>query len=305
MSKAWGLKVKPGNSPVVTIMGPRIFFKEINKPSAEPVSLLKQTLFDLENLKVIPSKKKGQNFLIDGNVVNKFVAISDVRDGDAIVEIGPGLGALSEKILKVGAKLFAIELDRRLFNFLKSKLVNYGNLWLRHGDAVDFPIAGLPQNISNFKIVSNLPYSISSTWIGALLECYHLPQSINLITQTETAQRFFASTRPSEICPTSIFVQSAYDRVHMHRVTAKSFYPKPMVSSVMVSMVKKQSPFLFKPRTKQAIRWIFTKRRKQMGGIGKDGCTELQNWLWECKIATHQRPEEISMQQWQMFDKFF
>ncbi|MDR0741911.1 MAG: 16S rRNA (adenine(1518)-N(6)/adenine(1519)-N(6))-dimethyltransferase RsmA [Puniceicoccales bacterium] len=269
------------------------------------MSLLKQTLLDLENLKIIPSKKLSQNFLIDGNVVDKVMVISDVRDGDAIVEIGSGLGALSEKILDVGAKLFTIELDRRLFNFLKSKFMDYDNLWLMHGDAVDFPIAGLPQNISNFKIVSNLPYSISSTWVSALLECYNLPQSISLITQTETAQRFFASTRPSKICPISIFVQSAYDRVCTHKVAANSFYPEPMVSSVLISMVKKQSPFLFKPRTKQAIRWIFTKRRKQMGGIGKDGCTELQNWLWECKIDTHQRPEEISMQQWQMFDKFF
>ncbi|MDR2432158.1 MAG: 16S rRNA (adenine(1518)-N(6)/adenine(1519)-N(6))-dimethyltransferase RsmA [Puniceicoccales bacterium] len=269
------------------------------------MSLLKQTLLDLKNLKIIPSKKLGQNFLVDGNVVDKVMAISNVRDGDVIVEIGSGLGVLSEKFLKVGVKLFAVELDGRLFNFLKSKFVNYSNLWLMHGDAVDFPIAGLPQNIDSFKVVSNLPYSISSTWISALLERCHLPQSISLITQIETAQRFFASIRPSEICPISIFVQSTYDRVCMHRIAASSFYPEPTVSSVMVSMVKKQTPFLFKPMTKQTIRWVFTKRRKQMGRIGKDGCIELQNWLSECKISTYRRPEEISMQQWQMLDEFF
>ncbi|MDR1233424.1 MAG: 16S rRNA (adenine(1518)-N(6)/adenine(1519)-N(6))-dimethyltransferase RsmA [Puniceicoccales bacterium] len=285
-------------------MVPKIFYKENSKPSAKPTSLLKQTLLDLENLKITPSKRLGQNFLIDGNVVDKFMAISDVRNGDAVVEIGPGLGVLSEKILQVGAKLFAIELDRRFFDFLKSRFANYSNLWLMHGDAVSFPIAGLPQNMGNFKVISNLPYSISSAWISALLEC-HLPQCINLITQTETAERFFASTKPSEICPISIFIQSAYDRVCMHRVAANSFYPEPMVSSVVVSMVKKQNPFLFKTMTKQTIRWIFTKRRKQMGGIGRDGCAELQNWLSECKIATHQRPEEISMEQWKMLDEFF
>jgi 16S rRNA (adenine1518-N6/adenine1519-N6)-dimethyltransferase len=302
MSRAWGLKVNPGNFSTLETMVPKVLN---NKSSTKPMSLLKQTLLDLKNLKIIPSKKLGQNFLVDGNVVDKVVAISDVGDGDVVVEIGPGLGALSEKILKVGAKLFAIELDRRLFNFLKSKFVNYSNLQLMHGNAVDFPMAGLPQNIGTFKVVSNLPYSISSTWISALLECYHLPQSIDLITQAETAQRFFASIRPSEICPISIFIQSAYDRVSMHRVAADSFYPEPMVSSVMVSMVKKQNPFLFKPRTKQTIRWIFTKRRKQMGGIGKDGCVELQSWLSECKIAAHLRPEEISMQGWKALDEFF
>jgi 16S rRNA (adenine1518-N6/adenine1519-N6)-dimethyltransferase len=286
-------------------MASKIFHKATNKSSTKPMSLLKQTLLDLENLKIIPSKKLSQNFLVDGNTVDKVIAISKVRNGDVVVEIGPGLGALSEKFLKVGARLFAVELDGRLFNFLKSKFADYNNLWLMHGDAVDFPIAGLPQNIGNFKVVSNLPYSISSTWINALLDCYHLPQSISLITQTETAQRFFASTRPSEICPISIFIQSAYDRVCVHRMGANSFYPKPMVSSAMISMVKKQTPFFFKPRTKQTIRWVFTKRRKQMGGIGKDGCAELQNWLSKCKIATHQRPEEISIQQWQMLDEFF
>ncbi|MDR2603256.1 MAG: 16S rRNA (adenine(1518)-N(6)/adenine(1519)-N(6))-dimethyltransferase RsmA [Puniceicoccales bacterium] len=305
MSKAWGLKVKPGDSPAMETMNPKIFYKEINKLSTKPMSLLKQTLLDLENLKIVPSKKLGQNFLVDGNVVDKVMAISDVRNGDVIIEIGPGLGALSEKILKIGAKLFAIELDSRLFNFFKSRFVNYNNLWLMHGNAVDFPTAGLPQNMGNFKVVSNLPYSISSTWISALLECCHLPLSISLITQIETAQRFFASVRTSEICPISIFLQSAYDRVCMHRIAASSFYPEPMVSSAMVSMVRKQNPFLFKPKTKQTIRWVFTKRRKQMGGIGKGGCIELQNWLSECKIATRQRPEEISIQQWKVLDEFF
>ncbi|MDR2776690.1 MAG: 16S rRNA (adenine(1518)-N(6)/adenine(1519)-N(6))-dimethyltransferase RsmA [Puniceicoccales bacterium] len=269
------------------------------------MSLLKQTLLDLENLKIIPSKKLGQNFLVDDNIVNKIIATANVRNCDTVIEIGPGLGAISEKILNVGAKLCAIELDRRLFNFLKSKFVDYDNLWLTHGDAVAFPVAGLPQNAIEFKIISNLPYSISSAWMDALLKYPCLPQSISLITQIEMAKRFFASARPSEICPTSIFIQSAYDRVCMHKVSASSFYPKPAVTSVIISMVKKQNVFLFKPWTKQVIRRVFTKRRKQMGRIGRSECVELQNWLSKYKIFPNQRPEEISIQQWQQLDEFF
>ncbi|MDR1891317.1 MAG: 16S rRNA (adenine(1518)-N(6)/adenine(1519)-N(6))-dimethyltransferase RsmA [Puniceicoccales bacterium] len=269
------------------------------------MSLLKQTLFDLENFGIFPAKRLGQNFLIDINIVNKIVALADVKTGDVVVEIGPGLGAVSEKILNIGAKLFAVELDWRLFNFLKSKFASCSNLCLTHADAVDFPVAGLPQNIIEFKVISNLPYSISSTWMDALLEYPNLPQSISLITQAETAQRFFASTRPSEICPISIFIQSAYDKVCMYKVAASSFYPEPTVSSTMVSMVKKQSVFLFKPRTKQIIRRIFTKRRKQMGRICRDECVELQNWLSEYKIFPNQRPEEISIRQWQQLNEFF
>ncbi|MDR2779256.1 MAG: 16S rRNA (adenine(1518)-N(6)/adenine(1519)-N(6))-dimethyltransferase RsmA [Puniceicoccales bacterium] len=269
------------------------------------MSLLKQTLLSLENLEIVPSKKLGQNFLVDDNIVNKIIAIANVRSCDTVIEVGPGLGAISEKILNSGAKLFAVEFDGRLFSFLKSKFVNCNNLCLMKADAVAFPVAGLPQNVIEFKIISNLPYSISSAWMNTLLECPNLPQSISLVTQTEMAKKFFASDRPSEICPISIFIQSAYDKVCMHKVAASSFYPKPAVTSVIISMVKKQNVFLFKPWTKQAIRRVFTKRRKQMGRIGRSECVELQNWSSKYKIFPNQRPEEISIQQWQQLDEFF
>jgi 16S rRNA (adenine1518-N6/adenine1519-N6)-dimethyltransferase len=205
------------------------------------MSLLKQTLFDLENLENFPSKRLGQNFLIDIHIVNKIVALADVKTSDVVIEIGPGLAAILEKFLNIGAKLFAVELDWRLFNFLNPKFASSSNLCLPHADAVDFPVAGLPQNIIEFKIISKLPYSISSTWMDALLEYPNLPQSINLITQAEMAQRFSASTRPSEICPISIFIQSAYDKVCMCKVAASSFHPEPTMSSTIVSIVKKRA----------------------------------------------------------------
>ena len=146
-------------------------------------SLIKDTLYDLQKLGIRPSKSLGQNFLVDENVVRLLIKSANLRKSDLIIEVGPGLGVLTEKILEIGATLFAIELDRNLFKFLKEKFSQYKNFSIVNGDAVKFPIASIPKEVSDYKIVSNLPYAISSAWMYNLLSCNYLPSEIYLIIQ--------------------------------------------------------------------------------------------------------------------------
>ncbi|MDR3143915.1 MAG: 16S rRNA (adenine(1518)-N(6)/adenine(1519)-N(6))-dimethyltransferase RsmA [Puniceicoccales bacterium] len=268
-------------------------------------SLLGRTKAELEKLGIRPSKRLGQNFLVDGNSIGKLLSLADVRAGDTVVEIGAGLGAISEKILEAGASLFAVEIDGRLCDFLLEKFADRENFHLKCADAVHWPVAGLWPEISDFSVVANVPYAISSPWADAMLAGEHLPRTVTLVLQMDVARRFFATHEPSEICPISIFLQSAYDKICMHRIPRTAFYPPPSVASVLLSMAVKPMKFLFKRPTKLAIRKIFTKRRKQMGGIVAGECLAVQKWASENNISSVARPEEISMEQWQLLDKFF
>ncbi|MDR2436065.1 MAG: 16S rRNA (adenine(1518)-N(6)/adenine(1519)-N(6))-dimethyltransferase RsmA [Puniceicoccales bacterium] len=248
-----------------------------------------------------PAKKFGQNFLVDMNVVEKFVRFAGLEEGDNVVEIGPGLATVSREILRYGAKLFAIELDGRLFQFLRDTCGGNKNFNLMRGDAVEFPIAALDETCTNYKIVASLPYAISSPWLESLLECAHLPQSISLIIQLDAANRFLAPHGTKSFGPMSIFLQSAYRKVAAHKISRNSFYPIPGVDSTMIFLAKKEAPFLFSRETKRKIRDIFTNRRKQMGKVSRGHGPSVESWLNGNKIPPSARPEQIPLEAWQDF----
>ncbi|MDR1401865.1 MAG: 16S rRNA (adenine(1518)-N(6)/adenine(1519)-N(6))-dimethyltransferase RsmA [Puniceicoccales bacterium] len=268
-------------------------------------SLFGWTRHNLENLRIHPSRRLGQNFLIDGNIVDKLVAVAGVGQCDNVIEVGAGLGAISDKILRGGANLFATEIDRRLFDFLETRFANCTNFHVRCADAVKFPLAGLPEEVSNCKVVANLPYAISSPWLGAILSCGKLPDSMVLIVQDEVAQRFLGKENSDKICPLAIFLQSAYGGACVHKISSSSFYPKPAVASTIVKLTKNDNPFLFGAEAKRAIGEIFTRRRKQIAWATKGKCAAVRTWVLEHGISTNLRPEEISLAQWQQLNKFF
>ncbi len=263
-----------------------------------------KTLAILKEINHEPAKKLGQNFLIDSNIVRKSLELADVSANDCVVEVGPGLGTLTGALLDSGAKLWAVELDKKLFGYIQN---NYGNnpaLSLINADAIDFPLAALPSEIKNFKIVANLPYAISTPWLDKVLSL-RLPQYMSLMLQKEAAVRFVAKNESSEYSPISIFLNSAYDVKAMHKVSASCFYPRPKVDSLLLALVIKPEPFIFMPETKELIRKIFSRRRKQILSIAKDLENEnLISWIKNSEsFTTESRPETIALKDWQNLDK--
>ena len=119
-----------------------------------------------------PKRFLGQNFLVDGNIVRKSLELADVKPGDAVVEIGPGLGTLTSALLEAGAEVWAVEKDRQLHAHLEETLVRQypSTLHLMEGDAVEHPLAAIdPVRAKSFKVVANLPYAISTPWMDAVL----------------------------------------------------------------------------------------------------------------------------------------
>lgn len=252
-----------------------------------------------------PKRFLGQNFLVDGNIVRKSLELAEVRSSDRVVEIGPGLGTLTSALLETGARVWAVEKDRHLFEHLWETLqpAYPSTLHLLEGDAVETPLAGLAftEATAGFKVVANLPYAISTPWMDAILGGV-LPERMVLMLQQEAAQRYGAQPGTKQFSAISIFLQAAYDLAPGHKVSAACFYPRPDIESYLLHLVRKPQPFVFTPELKTLIRGCFQQRRKQLGALLRDRLSDGgESWLRELGLAGlsgRNRPEEIPVIYW-------
>jgi 16S rRNA (adenine1518-N6/adenine1519-N6)-dimethyltransferase len=253
-------------------------------------------------------KNLGQNFLIDKNIAHKAMHWAEIRRGDKVVEIGPGLGMLTGILLEHGAEVYAVELDKTLYTRLQKEFP-CDSLHLIHGDGVRFPLGGLESlNVDAVKVVSNLPYAISSPWMENLLQCSPLPSRMVLLMQMETAQRFLSSNDPRSRGAIGIRLCSAYGVVSRHRVSPNCFYPIPRVNSMLLCLGRKDVPFLFSAVTYRHMRSLFQWRRKQLCGIirrwpDEEVRQKLLQWFISLGKTTI-RVEDISVTQWQQLQMY-
>ncbi|MBQ2721449.1 MAG: ribosomal RNA small subunit methyltransferase A [Opitutales bacterium] len=265
-----------------------------------------QTTDLLRQLGHSPVKKFGQNFLVDSNIVRKSLELADVSEGDIVVEVGPGLGTLTGALLERGAKVYAVEIDKRLFAFLKKRFEGVENLNLINDDAVEYPLAALPDDVENFKIVANLPYAISTPWLDKVLSG-KLPQKMSLMLQKEAALRFSARNNSGEFSPISVFLSEAYNVLPPHKVSAGCFHPRPAVDSMLLALEKKENAYTFAQRTRDIMRAVFSKRRKQISSIARSAGADaeiLTKWLeLSPDLPPDRRPEAIENRFWVKLDE--
>jgi 16S rRNA (adenine1518-N6/adenine1519-N6)-dimethyltransferase len=264
-----------------------------------------QTLDLLRKLHFHPKKSLGQNFLVDPNIVQKSLVMAELCPRDVVVEIGPGLGALTQELLQKFFQVYAVEYDKHLYAYLWENLgEKYKDCFhLLLGDAVKFPIAGKPA-LEEYKVVANLPYAISTPWMEAILNQETLPSRMVLLLQRETAERFWAKIGTKAMGPMAIFLQSAYDMKEMHPVSRRCFFPEPNIDSILLSLDRKKNPVLFSREEKFNIRHFFTGRRKQMKHLISKHLepTAAHAWLTYLRdggISDKARPEDIPIVMWQ------
>lgn len=262
------------------------------------------TLEALRSLGHLPKKALGQNFLIDSNIVEKAIDLAGIAAEDTVVEIGPGLGTLSKGLLQRGVALYAVEKDPKLYTYLKGELVpKYPRLCLMQGDAMDHPVAGLPVGVEDFKIVANLPYAISTPWLERILRG-RLPRWMVLMLQKETAERFMAQPGTKAYSPMSILLEGAYTQEASHAVPRQCFHPVPKVDSMLLSLKRKENPFIFSEKAYRLLRTFFTQRRKQIQNLcrqQKDMYPGLSLWLEQLEAWGYTplaRPEALPFEVW-------
>ncbi len=270
-----------------------------------PLSL-SETRELLGRLAHMPRKWLGQNFLVDGNIVRKSLELGEVRSGDVVVEVGPGLGTLTRTLLGAGTSLYAVEADRTMVYHLETTLKpRYPSTFhLLEGDAVDFPRAALPAPTDgSFKVIANLPYAISTPWMDAICAGAH-PSLMVLMLQREAADRLTAELGTGHWSAVTAQVQLAFERVKMHPVPAQSFNPPPKVDSCLLVLRRRADARRFSPRAREVARMLFTQRRKQVGSAAKKLFPEqadVTRWLENLPafgVTSLARPETIPAEAW-------
>lgn len=252
----------------------------------------------------VPKRFLGQNFLTDGNIVRKSLELAQIAPGDAVAEVGPGLGTLTGALLEAGAEVWAVEMDRTLHAHLEGGLaLRFPKTFhLAEADAVEMPLAGVPATrIADSKVVANLPYAISTPWMDAVLSGA-LPSRMVLMLQREAAERYSAAPGTKSFGAISIFLQAAYDIAPGHRVSAGCFHPRPEVDSALLNLVRKTHPYVFSADNKALVRRCFQQRRKQIGAVIRE-LLPVQESKWRELLGsegllTSVRAEAIPVTTW-------
>ena len=206
---------------------------------------------------VVPKKSKGQNFLIDDRVADRIVGYADITDTDRLLEVGPGFGILTDRLVNMGSELTCIELDVKLAEHIRS---TYGSrLSLIEGDAVKVPFP-------DFDVfVSNLPYSVSTPIIFKLLEQRF--RTAVVMVQKEFADRMVADVGSPEYSRLTVNLFYRADCEIMEPVPASRFDPRPKVDSAVVKITPRPAPFkvLDEPTFFKVTEACFNHRRKKIG----------------------------------------
>ena len=253
----------------------------------------------LREIRVAPVKTLGQNFLHDQNLARWIVQEADLSRADFVVEIGPGLGAITEPALATGARVLAIEKDGRLVNFLRQKFAGKP-LEMIHGDALDFEVKQLfPRG--PVKLLGNLPYYVATE---ILLRFLQPPNPISLallMLQKEVALRLSAPPRSKDYGILGLVVQSQYRVEFLRTIGATVFLPQPEVDSALVRLTPHAAgelPAYDRDLFLTLIRRAFSQRRKQLGKLIKDLVEDWPEAAQEIGVSLQARAEELSLEQW-------
>lgn len=227
----------------------------------------------LESRGLSPRYAFGQNFLIDHNLIRKLVDASGVGPGEAVLEIGPGTGTLTEELLGRGGRVVAAEIDRGMVALLRERLGTNPNFTLVEGDclATKHDLApGLLEALGPgpFRLVANLPYAAGTPVMMALLADVPRCGSLFVTIQLEVAQRLLAKPSSKDFGPLAVLAQSVGEVTMIAKLPPECFWPRPDVTSAMVGIVRRPVPLTADARALvDFAQELFGKRRKQLGAI--------------------------------------
>lgn len=188
------------------------------------------------------SKSLGQNFLIDDSVLTDIVDGASVDDKDFIIEIGPGVGTLTAKLLMKAKKVTSIELDNDLIPILQEELGEHENFDLIHNDALKVDFNSLIGDESSVKLVANLPYYVTTPIIVKLLKDGYNFKSLTIMIQKEVAERINAEPNCKEYGALSVLVQYYCNTSIVRRVAPSCFIPRPKVESIVIRLDRLEAP---------------------------------------------------------------
>lgn len=246
----------------------------------EKLSNPQRTIEVIKKYEFCFQKKFGQNFLIDGHVLDKIIAGAGVTKDDMVLEIGPGIGTMTQYLAEAAGKVVAVEIDRNLLPILQETLADYDNVKVIHADVLSLDLEKLVQEENGgrpIKVVANLPYYITTPIIMALFE-QHVPMAnVTVMVQKEVAARMKSGPGSKDYGALSLAVQYYAEPYIVANVPCNCFMPRPNVDSAVIRLTRYEEPpvqvkdekMLFK-----IIRASFNQRRKTLQN-GLNNSSEL------------------------------
>ena len=241
----------------------------------------------------------GQNFLIDQNVIKKLLTASNIQPEDTVLEIGPGIGTLTQELAKHAKNVIAIEKDPKMVKILEKTLAEFKNVKIIQGDVLKLDYQLTPKK---YKLVANLPYYITAPVLRKFLElCEAKPSTMTVIVQKEVAQRICAKPPKMSILAVAIQVYASPKIVSSIKKT--SFWPQPKVDSAILHIIPFLRPYpLNFPRFFTVVKAGFKQPRKQIvNNLSRELHLlrkQAEQWLQKNKIQPTQRAETLTIQDW-------
>jgi len=254
---------------------------------------------------LIPRKKWGQHFLTDKNILKKVIKTAEIGKEDIVLEVGPGLGEMTQALAQEAKKVIAVEIDARLVEVLRNKLADTPNVEILQGDILKFDVRKhLGSEKRPVKVVANLPYQISTPLLFHFIGSRDLFSALILMLQREVAERMVAPPGKKAYGPLSVLVQSVADISICFIVKPSAFFPPPEVESAVIRLSWKERPMIA-PEQEEGFRAVVKGclgyRRKTLANALKHSDLllpeDLEKRLEEIGIDPRRRPETLSVQE--------
>jgi len=258
----------------------------------------------LKKYQLRPLKHFGQNFLIDQGALRKIIAAADLKAQDIVLEIGPGIGTLTQELAERAKKVMAVEKDWRLIDILKETLKGFQNIEIIQGNILKVKLPTL----KNYKVVGNLPFYLTAPVIRQFLESNEAkPRSMVLVVQKEVGQRICA--KPPHMNLLAVSVQFYAEPKIIYYISKKSFWPQPEVDAAIIKITPYQNMVGEKELFFKIAKAGFSQPRKQLINNLSKGLKmnreEVNVWLPKNRIQPFQRAETLSIDDWLNLTKTF
>lgn len=268
----------------------------------------KNTIEILNKYNFVFQKKFGQNFLIDTHVLDKIITAANITKEDTILEIGPGIGSMTQYLCEQASKVISVEIDKMLIPILQENLAQYDNFILINEDFLKLDIKNLlkEHNCNKVKVVANLPYYITTPIIMSLFENNIPIESITVMVQKEVAQRMQASPGSKDYGALSLAIQYYATTEIIANVPPNCFMPRPNVGSAVIKLTLRDDepyPLNNKDLMFKLVRAAFNQRRKTLVNSIKNAANldvnkeSISAALEEMNLSPSIRGEALSLEE--------
>lgn len=276
------------------------------------IANIKTTKYLLDKYNLSAKKSLGQNFIVDSNIIDRLVAHAEIDETVAIIEIGPGLGALTQALLEKAPKVVSIEIDQNMVAILEQLFVDKENFRLINADILKFDLESLinelSQDYQKIMLVANLPYYITSDILLKLFQLENKVTSVMLMVQKEFAQRLTADKNNKDYRTLTVLSKTFYDSKIMMKISKHVFYPRPNVDSAIILMKSIPSGITDSEVWINFIEMCFTQKRKTIyNNLRNNLDAKLSNKILAAsEVSPKLRPAELDVEEFKkMYEVYY